>query len=630
MASKYDGLARIIIQNVGGKGNITSITHCVTRLRFKLKDESKAQTDILKDTDGVVTVIQSGGQYMVVIGNHVPDVYDAVVSVGHLESLAAAPKDDADDGPKEKQNPFNAFVSIVTSVFTPFLGVLSACGILKGVLSLCVAIGILDGAGGTYNILYSLGDAAFYFLPVILGYTASKKFKLPEMEGIIIGCAMIYPYVLSGSGYDVSNIFHIPVVMPAAGDYTSSVIPVICSVAFAAWFERLYKKYIPDTIKLFAVPLITCTVTVCLTFWVIGPVTSVLSTILGNVFLAISNFSPILLGLVVGAFWQVLVMFGLHWALIPITISNLMTLGMDRTLVGMIATTFAQTGACIGIMIKTKDKKIKSLAPPAIISGLAGVTEPAIYGITLPKKAPFIRTCIISAIGGAIVMAAGVTSYSMAGMGVFAYTGYINTSNNDLSGAIITVVVTMLALVAGIVSELIFYKDGPVKKKETAAPEAPAASGSAAKGGTIAAPVTGKVIALSDVADEAFSSGALGQGLAIEPAEGKIYAPLDGEISTFFPTGHAVGITGDNGAEILIHVGMDTVELNGKGFTPKKKQGDKVKKGDLLLEVDLEAVKAAGKPTVTPVIVTNSDDFADVLPAEPGDVTHGQDVITLL
>jgi PTS system beta-glucosides-specific IIC component len=630
MASKYDGLARIIIQNVGGKGNIESITHCITRLRFKLKDESKAQTDILKETDGVVTVIQSGGQYMVVIGNQVPDVYDAVVSVGHLESLAAAPKDDADDGPKEKMNPFNAFVSIVTSVFTPFLGVLSACGILKGILSLCVAIGVMDGAGGTYNILYSLGDAAFYFLPVILGYTAAKKFKLPEMEGIIIGCAMIYPYVLSGSGYDVSNIFHIPVVMPAAGDYTSSVIPVICAVAFAAWFEKLYKKYIPDTIKLFAIPFITCVVTVCLTFWVIGPITSVLSSILGNIFLAISNFSPILLGLVVGAFWQVLVMFGLHWALIPLTISNLSVMGMDRTLVGMIATTFAQTGACIGIMIKTKDKKLKSLCPPAIISGLAGVTEPAIYGITLPKKAPFIRTCIVSAIGGAIVMAGGVTSYSMAGLGVFAYTGYINTSNNDLSGAITTVVVTMIALVASIVLELIFYKDGPAKKKETAAPEAPAASGSAAKGGTIAAPVTGKVIALSDVADEAFSSGALGQGLAIEPAEGKIYAPLDGEISTFFPTGHAVGITGDNGAEILIHVGMDTVELNGKGFTPKKKQGDKVKKGDLLLEVDLEAVKAAGKPTVTPVIVTNSDDFADVLPAEPGDVTHGQDVITLL
>jgi PTS system beta-glucosides-specific IIC component len=627
MASKYDGLARIIIQNVGGKGNISSITHCVTRLRFKLKDESKAQTEILKDTDGVVTVIQSGGQYMVVIGNHVPDVYDAVVSVGHLESLAAAPKDDDDDGPKEKQNPFNAFISIVTSVFTPFLGVLSACGILKGILSLTVAIGILDGAGGTYNILYSLADAAFYFLPVILGYTAAKKFKLPEMEAIIIGCAMVYPYVTSGSGYDVSNIFHIPVVMPAAGDYTSSVIPIICAIAFAAWFERLYKKFIPDVIKLFAVPFITCTVTVCLTFWVIGPVTSVLSTLLGNFFTAISNFSPILLGLVVGFFWQILVMFGLHWALIPLCLSNMAIFGMDRTLVGMFATTFAQTGACIGIMIKTKDQKIKSLAPPAIISGIAGVTEPAIYGLTLPKKAPFFRTCGIAAVGGAILMATGVTSYSMAGMGIFGYTAYINTATNDLSGAISAVVVTALALVAGIVMELIFYKDGPAKK---AADKAPAATAGAAKGGTVAAPVTGNVIALSEVKDEAFSSGAMGQGLGIEPSEGKVYAPVDGEISTFFPTGHAIGITSDNGIEILIHVGMDTVELNGKGFTPKKKQGDHVKKGELLLEFDMNVIKQAGYSTVTPVIITNSDDFADIIPANPGSITHGQDAITLL
>jgi PTS system beta-glucosides-specific IIC component len=416
--------------------------------------------------------------------------------------------------------------------------------------------------------------------------------------------------------------------MPASGDYTSSVIPIICAVAFAAWFEKLYKKYIPDVIKLFTVPLITCTVTICLTFWVIGPITSLLSNLLGNFFLAVSNFSPILLGLLVGFFWQILVMFGLHWALIPLCISNLSTVGMDRVLVGMFATTFAQTGACIGIMIKTKDKKIKSLAPPAIISGFAGVTEPAIYGLTLPKKAPFFRTCGIAAVGGAILMATGVTSYSMAGMGIFGYTAYINNATNDISGAVIAVVVSLAAVIAGIILELIFYKDGPAKKSETKAPAASA--GAAGKGGTVAAPVSGKVIALSDVADEAFSSGALGQGLAIEPSEGKVYAPVDGEITTFFPTGHAVGITSDNGIEILIHVGMDTVELNGKGFTPKKKQGDKVKKGDLLLEVDLDAVKAAGKPTVTPVIITNSDDFADVIPAEPGDITHGQDVITLL
>jgi PTS system beta-glucosides-specific IIC component len=226
-------------------------------------------------------------------------------------------------------------------------------------------------------------------------------------------------------------------------------------------------------------------------------------------------------------------------------------------------------------------------------------------------------------------MAAGVTSYSMAGMGIFAYTGYINTANNDLSGAIITVVVTLIALVVSIVLELIFYKDAPAKSSQNKTSTTSAAA-SAGKGGTVAAPVTGNAIALSDVKDEAFSTGALGQGLAIEPTEGKVYSPVDGEITTFFPTGHAIGLTSDNGIEILIHVGMDTVALNGKGFTPKKKQGDKVKKGDLLLEFDMKVIKDAGYSTVTPVIITNSDDYADVIPAAPSSVKHGQDIITLL
>lgn len=283
MASKYDGLSRIIIQNVGGKENISAITHCVTRLRFTLKDESKANTDILKETDGVVTVLQSGGQYQVVIGNHVPEVYASVVSVGHLESLAARP-DGEEDAPSEKKNLFDAFISIVTGVFTPFLGVFCACGILKGVLALLSTVGILDGAGGTYNILYSIGDSAFYFLPPILGYTAAKRFKLPEMEGLLIGLAMVYPNMLDAGAMDISNLFRIPVVLPPSGNYTSSVIPVICAVAFAAWFENLYKKYIPDTIKLFSVPLITLVVTFSATVLVIGPIASMISAGLSFIF----------------------------------------------------------------------------------------------------------------------------------------------------------------------------------------------------------------------------------------------------------------------------------------------------------------------------------------------------------
>lgn len=625
MASKYDGLARIIIQNVGGKSNITSITHCITRLRFKLKDESKANTEILKETDGVVTVIQSGGQYMVVIGNHVPDVYKSVVSVGHLENLAEVAEEETEDAPKEKMNPFNAFVNIVTGVFSPFLGVLCACGIIKGFLALFVALGVLDGAGGTYNILYSLGDAAFYFMPVILGYSAAKKFKIPELEGVIIGCTLVYPYVLSGSGYDIANLFGIPVTMPASGDYTSSVIPIICAVAFAGWFEKKYKKYIPDTIKMFAVPLITCLVTVCLTFWVIGPVASMLANGLGVVFNAIYSFSSILMGIVVGALWQVLVMFGLHWALIPIAMNNLTTMGSDIILASMFGTTFAQTGAVIGIMIKTKDKKIKSLCPPAIISGIAGVTEPAIYGITLPKKMPFIRTCVISGIAGAALTIVGVKAYGMAGLGVFGYTAYIDTATGNTSGMLMAIVISVVCVIAGIVSELIFYKDAPAKKENTAVKTA-----SGKWTGAIAAPVSGEVKTLSEVADEAFSSGALGQGFAIVPSEGKIYAPFDGEVTTLFPTGHAIGLVSTEGVEVLIHVGMDTVKLQGRGFAPKVAQGAKVKKGDLLLEFDIDEVKTAGYSVMTPVIVTNTADYADIIPTDAKTIMRGENAITIL
>ena len=470
MASKYDGLARIIIQNVGGKSNIISLTHCITRLRFKLKDESKAQTDVLKDTDGIVTVIQSGGQYMVVIGNHVPQVYDAVCAVGHITPGGAVNEDGTaaeggGDAPQEKMNPFNAFISIITSVFTPALGCLAACGMIKGLLALFVAVGVLDGAGPTYNILYSLGDCFFYFMPILLAYTASKKFGLPEMEGMVIGAAMLYPYLLGSSTYAHDSLFMIPVIMPTSGDYTSSVIPIICAIAFAAWFEKLYSKYIPDTIKLFAIPLITCTVTFCLTLWVIGPIASLLAQGLSVLFTFLSNTSSILMGAVVGAFWQVLVMFGLHWAVATLAITDAATAGSTTLLIGMLGTTFAQTGAVAAIWIKTKNKKLKSLCAPAFVSAIAGVTEPAIYGITLPKKTPFYITCVVAAVVGGLLMAFGVTSYTSAGLGVFGYTAYINTMTNDISGMIWAIVLSLVSVAAAFVLTFVTYHDEPSKKK---------------------------------------------------------------------------------------------------------------------------------------------------------------------
>ena len=615
--NKYDGLARIIIQNVGGKSNIAGVTHCVTRLRFKLKDESKAQDEILKDTDGVVNILKAGGQYQVVIGQHVADVYDAVVAVGHLENLAEVQS----DAPAEKQNAFNAFVGIVTGVFTPFLGVLSACGIIKGVLALCSATGWLNTAGGTYNFFMAIGDSAFLFMPVILGYTAAKKFKLPDLEGIMLGLILTYPelklFAPAGAlAKEGLNIFNIPVLWPAAG-YTSSVIPIICAVAFAAWFERLYKDHVHSSVKIFAVPLITLIVTTFVTFWVIGPVSSLLSTILSKLFTTLSAISPILTGLLIGFFWQILVMFGLHWSLVPLAILNFTMLNAgqgpgDTILVAMFGTTFAQTGAVIGIMLKTKDQKLKSLCPPAIISGIAGVTEPAIYGVTLPKKAPFFRTCAIAAVAGAVLCALGVVGTGMAGMGVFGYPAYIGTAasakyglaEGNISKMIIAIVVSLICVVLGIISELVFYKDGVPAKK--------AATASGTKAMDVDSPLSGKVVALSSVKDEAFASQTLGKGCAVIPSVGVVKAPCNGTVSVLPDTKHAIGITTESGDDILIHIGMNTVELKGKHFTAKVSEGQKVSKGDDLITFDIEAIQAAGYDITTPVIISNADDFANV------------------
>lgn len=631
MTNKYDGLARIIIQNVGGKDNIVSLTHCVTRLRFKLKDESKANTEILKETDGVVTIIQGGGQYMVVIGNHVPDVYAAVVKRGHL---AAASDDKAEDnGPKKKQKPLDVFINILTGVFTPVLGVLCACGILKGFLALFVTIGVLNNASATYTFLNALSDGLFYYFPIILGFTSAKKFGISELEGLVIGATLIYPGLLNGTAADVSNIFGIPVTMPAGGDYTGSVIPVICAVAFAGWFEKRYKRFIPDTIKMFTLPLITCFVTICMTFWVIGPVASGASDLLGAGFTAIYNFSPTVMGFAVGATWQLLVMFGLHWCISPLMINNIQTIGFDTIMVGMFGASFAQLGAVLAISLKTRNKKLKSLCAPASISAIAGVTEPAIYGITLPKKKPFIITCIIGAFTGGIIAATGSKYYTPPGMGIFGYTAFVNTTTGDISGMIWAIVTSVIALAASFVLVYITYKDDEPKAKENPVKGAvtqAAATASGAGNNQIVSPLRGEVKPLTEVEDEAFSQGLLGKGMAILPSEGKVYAPADGTLTTLFSTGHAIGILTDSGAEILIHVGMDTVKMEGDGFVKHVNQGKQVKKGQLLLEFDMDKIKKAGYSTITPIIITNSQQFTDIIPVESGTVQPGDELITIL
>ena len=614
---KYEQLAKDIIKNVGGKENVNSLTHCVTRLRFKLKDESKANTDILKNMDGVVTVVKSGGQYQVVIGNHVPDVYADVVKVAGLAT-------DASGDEEEKMKPFDRFIDIISGVFQPTLGVLCATGMIKGLNAILIALGLLTAADSTYIILNAIGDCLFNFFPIFLGFTAAKKFKLNQFTGMAIGAAMVYPAITSLAGTTVSFL-GIPVVMPASS-YQSTVIPIILAVFMASKVEKVFKKVIPDVVKTFLVPFFTLLIVVPVTFMAIGPVATWASNLLGDVSLTVYNFSPVIAGLFIGGFWQVFVMFGLHWGLVPLAMNNLAVLGYDPLLATSVAVCFAQTGVVMAILAKTK--KLKSLCIPATISGFFGVTEPAIYGITLPRKKPFTLSCIAGAVTGGIVGFFGCKGYTMGGMGVFALPSYINPQGMD-KGFYGMALAMIVGLALGFIL-MFFTKLEPEDMEAEKGNRVENNQKVLVNEEVLVSPLKGEITNLSQVADAAFASGALGKGIAIKPIEGKVIAPADGTVTTFFPTGHALGITTDKGTEILIHVGMDTVQLEGKHFTPKVAQGAKIKKGDVLLEFDKKAIEAAGYSTVTPVIVTNTADYLDVVETDKKQVNYNENLLTVI
>lgn len=638
MASKYDGLARIIIQNVGGKSNVISLTHCITRLRFKLKDESKANTEVLKNTSGIVTVMQSGGQYQVVIGNHVPDVYAVVCEIGGFggdQPDSEAAKSD------EPQKLFTMLLDTLSGVFQPILSVFCATGLIKGILAILTFTGILSPTDGTYQLLFAVGDGFFYYLPVILGYTSARKFGLNPFTGIALGCALIYPKVTGLTSNEVmqvlfegsmfeSNVYatflKIPVIMPKAG-YPSSVVPIVLSVYVASKIENMWKKVVPDVVKNFLIPTLTLLVAAPVTFVAVGPIANSIAALIGFATQAAYDASPVLEGLIVGAFWQVLVIFGLHWGLIPVYIMNLSTQGYDSFMQPYFAASFAQTAAVIAVLMKTKDKNFKALCIPAAISGLFGVTEPAIYGITLPKKKPFIISCIGAAIGGAIIGLGNVKKYSSGALGIFGFVTFINPENNDTSSIPwVAAGVVVASIIAFVLCFMLYHEE--VREEVKAGELVPSNPG--VKKITLVSPLKGKIVPLDQVEDAAFSSGVLGQGVAILPEEGVLYAPADGEITALFPTGHAIGMMSANGAEVLIHVGMDTVQLEGKGFTVLTAVGDHVKKGQELLRFDLDVIREAGYSAVTPVLVSNSAVFTDVIATDDGQVGVGDTLITIL
>lgn len=635
---KYEALAKEIVKQVGGKENVNGLTHCITRLRFTLKDESKANDDVLKNMDGVVTVMKSGGQYQVVIGNHVADVYADVCPLIGLEGKEANSEEE------KKSN----LIDIVSNIFQPILGVMSACGMLKGLNALFVALGLYTDAAGIYTMLNGIGDALFMFLPMFLGYTSAKKFGLKPMLGLAIGAAMCYPALqgstLSAAGEPLytlfaGTVFESDIHMTFLGlpmiamDYTSTVIPVIFIVYFASKCEKFFNKFIPDLVKFFFVPMLVLLVALPVGFLLIGPVTTFGSMLISQFVFKIREFSPLLAGAVVGGTWQILVIFGMHWGFIPVYINNMVTLGYDNIMMPFFGCTFATSAIVLAMFFKTKNKKLKEMALPSFISGMFGVTEPAIYGITLPMKKPFIISCIVGGIVGAFYGQFNLREFIVAGIGIFEFPAMINP-DGTAANIIIAVVGALAAMVLGFIIMFILYREEePVAQTtgEVATTiEQAAQQKNLLKKEVIASPLKGNVLPLTECKDEAFAMGILGKGVVIVPEEGKVVSPVNGTLTTIFPTLHAMGITSDDGAELLIHIGMNTVELNGKHFTAKAKQGDKISVGDVLVEFDKDAIAAEGYSIETPVLVTNADDFLDMITEEQKTATFGDTLITIM
>ena len=650
----YEDLSREIIADIGGKDNVVSVVHCTTRLRFKLKDMKKANDDKLKATDGVISVVKSGGQYQVVIGNNVADVYDTLVKVGGFANGGSVSDDDVDNS---NMSLADKFIDLISGIFNPLLGAMCAGGMIKGFNAMFLAFGWLSTNSGTYVILNAIGDSLFYFLPVILGISSAKKFGINTYLGAIIGAALCYPSIVSMASSKTAlftvfkgTFLEAPVHMTFLGipvismNYTTSVIPIIIAVWFASKVQKVARKIIPDVVKTFLVPFIVLLVTVPITFLVIGPVATWLGNGVAEIVSAIYNFSPVIAGILMGAFWQVFVIFGVHWGFVAVMMTNIAAMGFDPIIGLSFAASFAQTGVVLAMIFQTKDEKTRSIAIPAFVSGIFGVTEPAIYGLTLPRKKPFILSCIASAVGGGLIGLFGTKTYLMAGMGIFAIPCAMGKNGIDM-GVYGLMIGMAVAIVLGFALQMIFGKksvDGNLA--EQAAVSATAGSAGANdsantdtvkaevsynKEEELVAPINGQVVPLSDVKDEVFSSGSMGKGIAIEPQEGKVCSPLDGEVVMVFPTGHAIGLKSTNGAEVMIHIGMDTVELEGKGFTTLVKKGQAVKKGDPLIKFDMEAIKKAGFKLTTPIVVTNSNDYQEITAIADGPITIGTALLDL-
>ncbi|BDR57461.1 beta-glucoside-specific PTS transporter subunit IIABC [Xylocopilactobacillus apis] len=605
----YQKTAQQILDDVGGKENVSELTHCFTRLRFVLKDKSKANKDAISNIEGVIQVVEASGQFQVVLGNKVDAVAEAIMPLlGELQN------DQPDK--EEKVSIWTKILNVIAAIFTPTIPAIAASGMLKGILAVAAIIGTnmyhTDiKTFNTYIILNAASDALFYFMPIILARSAAKVFKTNDYIAMIIGATLCYPTIVTlMTGKSAVTLFGIGI---TKANYTSSVIPIIIAVFILSYVERFITKIMPEVLKIIMVPTLSLIIMIPLTLMVFGPIGIYLGNFVNWLYYFIMHISPILLGAFIGGIWCVLVIFGAHRAIIPIGINDVAKTGRQNLLAFAGAANFSQAGAALGVFFKTKNKNLKTVAASATVTALFGITEPAIYGANLRLKKPMVYAVISGAIGGGLMGWGGSFGNAFANQGVLTIPVYASAG---AKGFITYILGCMIAFFGACAMTMILgFKDLPEENETRSIAAQDVVDDQVAPTESdiqILSPVAGKVIPLEEVNDEVFASGAMGKGIAVDPTIGEVAAPMDCTVNVLYPTMHAIGLTLDNGVEMLIHIGIDTVELKGKYFKKAVDVDQHLKQGEQIVSFDSSAIKKEGFDLTTSIIITNSKDYAAI------------------
>ena len=631
--NKYSKLASFIIDNLGGKDNIINITHCMTRLRIKLKDNNKANIEALESNKEIVSCQKAEGKLQVIIGTMVGEVYEEIIrQIGKTNT--------EETSNEEKGSLINRFAATITKIVVPALGVLCACGIIAGLNSVLIATRAIQTGSGTYIILNAMGNACLTFFPVILGYTSAVAFGMDPFVGMILGATLVFPNIASdlNSGDILFTIFGntpfemnvfktffgLPLIFPTTG-YTSTLIPIMLINWFASKVEKVLKDKMPAVTKQFLAPFLTILIAGTVGILLIGPISMIIQNGLQAGLSWLIGKSHILAFALITLIYQPLVIFGLHWPLITLGLMEFASSGSSLIVASIFPASFTHMAACLAVFLRTKSTKMKNISFPAFLSACFCIIEPSIYGVTLPVKKRF-GFCMLGGLIGGLILTITNSAMFAISMGTTGIMSFVNPTTSSFTGLIWCIIACLAAMAVTFTLTWITYKPGEDGKNED---DVVKTKGLNSKE-IIGSPLSGDIKPLIKMKDPAFANGNLGKGICISPTEGKVYAPCDGTVSALFPTGHAIGITSTNGSEILIHVGTDLFDEDNNLFVKHVNQGDFVKKGQLLISFDLEKMKEKKLNADTAVVITNSKDYLEVVLINEKSVKVQDPIITTI